>query len=402
MIEKASREQVRRQNRLVILTTLRHHGTLARVDLGKLTGLSLATVTSITADLKDRGIIAELQEQPNPEAGARGRPRTYLCLKEEVAHVVAVKITVDRVSLYLVDYAGNVHAETKFTVTSPEMSGDDFVELMARQIKALFKQEPQRARTVMEVIFATQGIVGKHNGSIIWSPTIAERQVELTAKLTKTLGVTCKLYNDTNMIAEALHQKDNQHYTGNFMVVYIDRGVGMGIFIKDALYRGETGAAAEFGHAIYAPDGPLCRCGKRGCLEAYISDYALYREAEGLPDDTPPASMTYNAKYFHDLRNLARKGDPKAQAVMTKAGQVLGISLARAISLLDPSRVILTGKAMKAYDLFKDGMNDGLKSGLLEPLLEAVDIQVLPWEEDLILQGLFTKSLKHLDQALVV
>jgi predicted NBD/HSP70 family sugar kinase len=401
MIEKASREQVRRQNRFVVLSTLRRHTTLARVDLGRLTGLSLAAVTSITADLKDRGLITEVEEQPNPDANTRGRPRTYLRLRDDVAHVVTVKLSVDRVSLALVDYTGHQHAEAKFMVESSDMGGEAFITLLAREIKALMKTEPLLARTVMEITVATQGIVGKRNGSIIWSPTIAERQVELTAKLSKTLGITCTLYNDTNMIAEALHRQDAEKYSGNFVVVYIDRGVGMGIFIKNALYRGETGAAAEYGHSPFTPDGAACRCGKKGCLEAYIADYALYREAQKLPKETSPSAMFYGPEYIQNLRARARIGDAQAQKVFTDAGFALGVSLARTISLLDPSRIVLTGKAMQAYDLFKHGMNKGLESSLLAPLLDAVNLEVLPWDEDFILQGLLIKALKHLDEALI-
>lgn len=111
--------------------------------------------------------------------------------------------------------------------------------------------------------------------------------------------------------------------------------------------------------------------------------------------------MFYGPEYIQNLRARARIGDAQAQKVFTDAGFALGVSLARTISLLDPSRIVLTGKAMQAYDLFKHGMNKGLESSLLAPLLDAVNLEVLPWDEDFILQGLLIKALKHLDEALI-
>ena len=119
----------------------------------------------------------------------------------------------------------------------------------------------------------------------MWSPAFRARNIPVVAPVQSALGISCTIANDANMMAEGL---DPQRQTGTAAVVFMGYGVGMGLIINGSVYHGPTGAAAEFGHMNHLPHGALCRCGRRGCVEAYAADYGILRNASGEPDSRPP------------------------------------------------------------------------------------------------------------------
>jgi predicted NBD/HSP70 family sugar kinase len=89
----------------------------------------------------------------------------------------------------------------------------------------------------------------------------------------KASGIPCSIANNANMIAEALLGMDRNKYSGTTAVVFMGHGIGLGLILNGSVYSGATGRAAEFGHMNHLPDGPLCRCGRHGCLEAFSADW---------------------------------------------------------------------------------------------------------------------------------
>ena len=245
--------------------------------------MSPATVTSITSDLIQEGLIASVEDSvhkaPQKAPMTRGRPRTLLALNPAAASVVAVKISVNTIDLVLADYAGRIVARQRHAFDSANISGDAFVETLVGAAKAFCDANSLSDRNLLEISIAAQGVVDSSAGTIVWSPALPARNVPVVAPLHEAIGAHCMLSNDTNMIAEALHWSEPERYGGTFAVIFIDYGVGMGLYVDNKLFVGETGAAAEIGHTSHIPGGALCRCGRCGCLEAYLGDYAILRMA---------------------------------------------------------------------------------------------------------------------------
>lgn len=397
MTRKADRDQIRRQNRSIVLQALRRNGPMARIDLGHTTRLSPATVTAITSDLMDQGLILNLESEEPKAPLARGRPRTLLKLNPEAVYTIGVRLAVNNIDLSLIDFAGEVVTEQRTRFDTASAGASTFPDTLIEAISLFLREAGVAADQVREIGVAAQGVVETETGVVAWSPAFAGRKIPIVGPLHEAFGADCHISNDTNMITEALHWSDPNRYSGTFAVIMLDYGVGMGLYINNRLFSGASGTAAEFGHANHVPGGALCRCGKKGCLEAYLSDYALVRAASHLPEDTDPVTIRAGVDGLARLIALAGSGDTDACGAFHEAGRVLGYGLARVIAMIDPKRVVLTGAAMRAFSFMEKGMWEGLEDALVADLRNNFSLDVMPWNENFIRSGLIAQSMERLD-----
>ncbi|MEM5581771.1 ROK family transcriptional regulator [Roseibium sp. AS2] len=397
MTRKADRDQIRRQNRSIVLQALRRNGPMARIDLGQATRLSPATVTAITSDLLEQGLILNLESEEPKAPLARGRPRALLKLNPEAVYTVGVRLAVNSIDLSLVDFSGQVVTEERLRFDTASADASSFPDTLTEAIRLFLQTAGIGPDRVREIGVAAQGVVETETGMVAWSPAFAGRKIPIVGPLHEAFGADCHISNDTNMITEALHWSDPNRYSGTFAVIMLDYGVGMGLYLDNRLFSGASGTAAEFGHANHLPDGALCRCGKKGCIEAYLSDYALVRAASHLPEDTDPVTIKAGVDGLARLIALAGSGDTDACNAFYEAGRVLGYGLARMIAMIDPKRVVLTGAAMRAFAFMEKGMWEGLEDALVADLRHNFTLDVMPWNENLIRSGLIAQSMERLD-----
>lgn len=397
MTKKADRDQIRRQNRGIILSALRRNRSIARVDLGRETKLSPATVTSITSDLIDEKLIVQLVEPDLKQAGSRGRPRTFLTLNADAARIAGIKISVNKIELLLADYQGNILGSEQFNVRTETASSEHFAGQLIELLKSFCRSRGTAPEQLVEIGIASQGVVNSREGTIVWSPAFSEPDIKITDPIEAALGIPCSLSNDSNMIAQALHWKEPDHFSGTFVVIFVDYGVGCGIYIDNHLFVGDTGAASEIGHANHIPDGNLCRCGKFGCLEAYLGDYAILRSARNLDGRHNPRDIKVDRDMISAIADKARNGDVAAAEVFQNAGRALGYGIARLLATLDPNRIAITGAGSQEFDLMEAGMKTALEHALVENLRQHAKIEVRPWQEDIILAGTVAHTLQRLD-----
>ncbi len=398
MTRKADRDQIRRQNRSIVLQALRRNGPMARIDLGQMTRLSPATVTAITSDLLDQGLILSLETEEPKAPQARGRPRTLLKLNPDAVFTIGVRLSVNNIDLALVNFAGEVTQEKRTHFDSATADAESFPNTLVSAISQFLKEAGVKPSRVREIGVAAQGVVETETGLVAWSPAFAGRKIPIVAPLHAAFGAECYISNDTNMITEALHWSDPARYSGTFAVIMLDYGVGMGLYLNNRLFSGASGTAAEFGHANHIPGGALCRCGKKGCLEAYLSDYALVRAATHQAEDTDPVTIDAGVGGLARLIELAGSGDENARKAFHEAGRVLGYGIARTIAIIDPKRVVLTGAAMRAFSFMEKGMWEGLEEALVADLRNNFSLDVMPWNEDFIRSGLIAQSMERLDK----
>lgn len=397
MARKADRDQIRRQNRSIVLQALRRNGPTARIDLGQITRLSPATVTAITSDLLDQELILSLESEEQKTHQARGRPRTLLTLNPDAAYTICVRLSVNKIDLALVNFAGDVTRDKRTRFDSAAADAETFPLTLTQAVREFLSEEGVNPAQVREIGVAAQGVVETESGQVAWSPAFGGRRIPIVEPLQNAFGADCYISNDTNMITEALHWSDPNRYSGTFAVIMLDYGVGMGLYLDNRLFAGASGTAAEFGHANHIPGGALCRCGKKGCLEAYLSDYALVRAASRLPDQTDPVTIDAGVSGLARLIELAGSGNENARNAFHEAGRVLGYGLARVIAMIDPRRIVLTGAAMRAFSFMERGMWEGLEDALVADLRNNFVLDVMPWNEDFIRSGLIAQSMERLD-----
>ncbi|MGO8670604.1 MAG: ROK family protein [Capsulimonadaceae bacterium] len=190
----------------------------------------------------------------------------------------------------------------------------------------------------------------------------------LETLLREALGVDVAVENDANATALAEHRWGSGRGCDDMAFLTMGTGIGAGLILGGRLYRGRSDLAGEIGHACVLPGGPLCACGKRGCLETLASGTAIGRIGRERLDD--PAIDA------HGVCTRARAGDPAARAVVDEAARWMGIGIANLLHTLNLRRVILGTLAVAAGDLFLPP----IRAAVIEnswPAL-AKDVEILP------------------------
>jgi predicted NBD/HSP70 family sugar kinase len=199
-------------------------------------------------------------------------------------------------------------------------------------------------------------------------------------------------------MAEALLGSDPARFAGTSAIVFIGYGVGMGLIINGQVYHGATGAASEFGHMNHVIGGPLCRCGRQGCIEAYAADYAIMRLAEGTEMSGPPMSKRVPQEQMIALEDRARHGDQTALNAFARAGEALGYGIARMVSVISPEHVLIAGPGTRAMALIEPNLRRAFAEALVKELRRNVDIEAIPVDNDMIVRGGIEDALHRLDR----
>ncbi|WP_136064407.1 ROK family protein [Modicisalibacter radicis] len=393
-------DSIRTDNTLALIRSLRAHGAMARVDLAAANQLSSATVTSISGELLERGIVVE--RPPNARnLGHRGRPKTLIALAPDAACVITVKLSINEVRFTAGNFCGELYYSDTRAVDTLALTADALIGLLSRHIDALRQRLAADSGPVAGICLAVQGIVSPLHGSIVWSPAFALRNVDIVSPLRARFDCPVQLENDANCISAAITRHPDYMDTRNLAVIMLGYGVGMAIMIDGKPYLGAHGSSAEFGHTKYESNGALCACGKRGCIEAYVSDYALYRDAHTLLPLPSGDSAHPSEEQMQALVRLAESGNPIARQIFAKAGHVLGTGIANVLALFNPDQVLITGSGVRAYDQLKPSLDQALHDALVEELIGQTRLDTHGWDHDMTCTGAIQLALKAADHRLV-
>ena len=363
----------REQGRQQVIDTIRQAGQIARIDIAQATGSSPATVTAITSELLAEGLIEEIAPEGDRVAAKRGRPRVALKIRGEAHLMAGVKVS-DRVaSVALVDFEGNGVGEYSAKMPRTQLVAAELVDFIQSIIADACDSAGINVEKVSGVGLGLAGLVDGPKGLVHWSPSLTERNVNLGALLAEKSSVPYFMDNDANLVAKAEQLFGEGRNVSDFIVITVEHGVGMGIVIDHKIYRGTRGCGAEFGHTKVHLDGALCRCGQRGCLEAYVADYALLKEANIR--DTGDQSE----RNLESLFTRAKAGDQTAQSIFNRAGRMFAMGLANVVNIFDPKLIILSGERMLFDYFYADAVLDSMKASVVQIDAPLPEVKIHKW-----------------------
>ena len=410
-------DELRLANRARILGVLRSHGKMARKHIGELTSLSAATVTLVTAELIEEGLIAELPAQapqalapqakasgshspaPSPDQtgsqsppprARRGRPQVLLDLLPGAGTIVVVSVLLNRVEAHLYDYCGNTITQVEKTVKTAGLTHKTLLSTLCGVLDQCLENKAH-ARALKTISLVCQGTVSSESGSMLWSPIFALTNVALCEPLSKRYGVNTTIQNDCNMIATALNDqqvlsqlshasstesdvstaaasrgRDKVDFSpvtnadhDDFAAVLISYGIGLGVVHRGGIVSGSRSSGTELGHMIHQADGALCRCGRRGCIEAYAAEYAIWRHATGKSPDSAPSDKIQRRE-FQQIIDRAMQHDGIERQAFAQAGTAIGQGLASLFAIFDPFHIILVGNQFDYLRLLQPTMSQAL------------------------------------------
>lgn len=390
---------LRARNRRAIMAAIRNNKRTARVDIARETGISAATVTSITADLVAEGLVEEIVEPGHTRINARGRPRVELRVRPDAFLVAGAKISTDRITVTLTDFAGEeVFYHIRSLPNPPAKSALSVANLLLEAIDTALCGLGKELGDLDSVGVGLPGFVDSASGIVHWSACFEERTVNFGQMLAGRFPCPVALDNDANLVALAEKWFGFGRGVDNFIVLTIEHGLGLGIVLDGALFRGIRGLGAEFAHTKIQSDGALCRCGQRGCLEAYVADYALAREAAvALGRDL---SLPVTPQIELDmLYSAARTGDRIAQEVFDRAGRLFAMGIANLVNILDPRLIIISGEQMRYDYLYNQSVLDLMNSLTVVPGREPPEIRTHKWGERIWARGAAALAMDRLTEA---
>lgn len=372
-IQRADRDLMRGINRSIILNVIKTHGPISRADIAHLTGLSPATVTSITGLLIEEDLIFE--KSTGDSSG--GRPPILLALNPRGGFVIGIKLMESQAVAALTDLNATVIEKTNVELRNTELTS--VIDELVLLVENLMKNNKIPKKRLFGVGIGLAGVIDSVNGILRKSPFFGWKDVPFRDLLDVRLKVPIFLDNDVNTLTLGEKWLDNGVHADNYVVITVGRGIGMGIIINGQIYRGKGGGAGEFGHLVVNQNGPVCDCGKRGCLESYLGDQALVMRAKHEVDPS--------IESIDELIQMAAGGNIAAGKLFEWAGDLLGQELANLINLLDPKLIIISGEGVRMGDPFFSSMCAAIQKNAVPELFENTEIRINTWGDDVWARG---------------
>jgi len=353
-IRHGNKQLIKELNRALVVNTILNFGPISRTKISDITSLGLSTVSNIVADLIKKDFIYETGE----EESSGGRRPILLEFNCNDRFVLGIKIGLDGIVIGLTNMKSQI-LDKVFT-SSPVNQGEATIfKVLIKAIQDLISNNKINTDKVIGCGIGVSGFVHQKEGVLVSSKILGWREIRFKELLEEKYNFPVFVDKDVNTLTLAEKRFGVGEKLKNFICITIGKGIGAGIVIDGSIYHGTYGGAGDFGHIVIDKDGPLCYCGKRGCLEVFSSDQfiidktkeavksgkttllkAFLKEEEGL--DSISVDMTLRA---------AREGDVIAKNIFQEVGRNLGIGVINLISLFDPELIAVGGEGAKAGEL---------------------------------------------------
>ncbi|MDO8209886.1 ROK family transcriptional regulator [Conexibacter sp. CPCC 206217] len=343
---------LRDRNRRLVVDELRRAGLVSRAELARRTGLSRSTVSTLVSDLQQQGLVAEREVDGAGPQG--GRPPVLLSLERAAGVALGIDFGKSHVRVIVSDLAHTVLADLERPMATEQSAHEGFDAAADLTTQALRQAGVEQT----DIIGAGMGVPGPIDvatgevGSFAilpgWVGVRPEKDVSAQ------LGIPVKVENDANLGALAELTWGAGRGTRDFVYIKVSSGIGGGLVLNGQLYTGAAGIAGEMGHSMVDENGPVCRCGNRGCLETIAST----RQIVDLLRDARDGGGSGSDLTIEEVIAHAREGDRASRRVIGDAGRAIGVVIAQVCNVLNPAKVIVGGDLSAAGDVLLDPLRD--------------------------------------------
>lgn len=381
MLQRASTRDLRQHNRALVLQRFVSDGESSRSEIAAATGLSAATVTKVVADLTRDGLLREVGVVPSDG----GRPIVRIALAGDGAYMIGADVGEQGVTVELFDLTLR-RVDRVFRELRPDQVGpEQNAAALLAAITDLREAHPEQCASLIGVGLGLPGIVETDGDGVTtlyaqslgWPPVAVDQSF---------CHVDLPLYadNGAKTLATAEHWFGAARGTAHAIVALVGRGLGAGVIANGGMVRGSSSSAGEWGHTKVSRGGPLCACGSRGCLEAYVGGDAILRRWR----DTGADVQREDEHALAQLLAAAGHGDARAVEVVDETVEILGMGLANLVNLFNPERIVLGGWAgQRLYQACAKELGRAVREYGLDRPAEQVRLDACEFGDDAVALG---------------
>ena len=348
-----------------MLGLLREHGALSRAEIAARASRSRATVSSVVAELQQAGLLTETEEAPAQDAVRQaGRRPGLVQIDSSAGAALGIDVGKRHMRVAVADLGHRVLAERRVEL-DPDHEAVHGMRVAARLVEEVLVDARVDRATIVGVGMGLPGPIHQTTGEL-GSASILPGWVGMRAEeaMTECLGLPVRVDNDANLGALGEWTWGAARECENVVYLKVATGIGAGLIVSGQLFRGAGGTAGEIGHTIIDPNGPVCRCGNRGCLEMLVGVQAL---VELLAPVLGPITLA-------DVLERAREGDLACRRVIADAGAAIGAAAATLCNLVNPERIVVGWELGAAGDLLLDPMREALRRAAIPSAAEDAEV----------------------------
>jgi predicted NBD/HSP70 family sugar kinase len=335
---------IRDINRQIVLNYVREQGPISRAEIARETNLQRSTISIIVTELKNSGLI---QEVFGDSSG--GRPPALLTLPTARPVAIGVDLGTIKTVIATCDLTGRIIDREEFsTDRNPDQAACNIIQ----GIQKLLHRGPH---DIEGIGVSLPALVDARSGKILYSPFFKWNHPKIIETIQRETGLRVYADNDANAaaLAELWFGRPEIRDVRDFILVFIENGIGTGIVLDGQIHRGKGGVAGEFGHMRIGTNAPVaCATGSRECWEAFASEKAALARYARIQGAGNGEQVT-----FAKLVELALDGDKPALAALKETADYIGIGLGNIIQSLSPEAIVIGGTIGKAWNLISGDVN---------------------------------------------
>lgn len=346
-------------NKKMVLEMIRERGPIYKAEIARLTGLSIPTVIKITDELTEHGLVRTIGKG----LSSGGKPPQLLEFAAERYAIIGVDVGTTNINCVLMDLAANILCQ----YTTPTIVSDPSDQVIERIIQSIERVMTMPQSSMQHILGIGVGMPGLlEDGVVLFSPDFHWEQVDLIGRLRARFDLPIQIHNVTR--AMAMGERWFGHGRGDvnsFICVNLGYGIGAALYLDGQIFNGGSGTSGELGHMTVDGEGPICACGRKGCLESLAAGNAIAKRAkremaEGRRSSITPACHAAELE-AKDVFLAAANQDPLAMEIIHDTAEYIGTALANVITLLDPEVIILEGGLSRAGEPFIDEIRQVVK-----------------------------------------
>src|SRR6476659_1287684 len=282
LLKKATRQHTKDHNSRLVLQTIYDGGQMSRADLARLTHLTRTTVSEVVGELIEQGLVEEVGHGP----AAVGRTPTLLSVVDDSRHVIAVNVTNAELQGAVVTLRGIIRHRAQLPLHGQD--GNAVLVQLFSFIDGLVKATD---RPLLGIGISTPGLIDTTSGIVRRAVNFGWQDLLLRNIVQSHFNLPIYVANDSHMVALAEYMFGRNQSSANLVAIKVGQGIGAGIVLNGQLFSGDDYGAGEIGHVVVVENGPPCKCGNAGCLEAVASVPQIVRRAQALVRSDPGSTL---------------------------------------------------------------------------------------------------------------